>query len=113
VRNGIVQTYAGTGIAGASGVDGSALAAQLKTPRSMTVDENGNLFVTDWLYRICKIERTSGLLRHVAGAGYGFGGDGGAAAQAQFNQIEDIAVWRGELYIADNANQAVRRVVGV
>lgn len=113
VRDGVIQTYAGTGVEGSDGVNGPARDGLLKSPRAMMVDETGNLFVTDALFRICKIEKATGLLRHVAGASYGFGGDGGPATEAQFNQPADLAVWRGELYIADNTNHAIRRVTGV
>ena len=45
--NGIITTVAGTGVDGFSGDDGPATEAQLKNPRAVTVDKNGNLYISD------------------------------------------------------------------
>jgi uncharacterized protein (TIGR03437 family) len=44
---GIINTYAGTGVAGTTGDGGPALKAQLNFPSGMTTDADGNLFVVD------------------------------------------------------------------
>jgi DNA-binding beta-propeller fold protein YncE len=113
VRSRIISTFAGTGVPGIAGIDGAAAGAQLNSPGALAFDEAGNLLFTDCNYRICMIEMKSGLLRHVAGRGYGFGGNGGPAKDAQFNQPHGLAVWKGDLYIADDSNHAVRKVSGV
>jgi uncharacterized protein (TIGR03437 family) len=46
--NGIVNTYAGTGTAGATGDGGPAIRAQLNQPLGMTIDAEGNLYVADF-----------------------------------------------------------------
>jgi hypothetical protein len=55
-----------------------------------------------------------GLVRVFAGTGViGFSGDGGPAAAAQLNDPRGVAVdSRGNAYIADSGNHAIRMVVG-
>ncbi len=45
--NGIITTYAGTGVAGFSGDGGAPTAAQLDYPVSLAIAANGDLFVSD------------------------------------------------------------------
>ena len=54
----------------------------------------------------------AGAFSLAAGVGrYGFFGDGGQAASAQFNRVPSVALGpSGELYITDQMNQRVRRV---
>ncbi len=55
----------------------------------------------------------SGVITTIAGNGpFGYSGDGGAPANAQFNLIGGLAVDAiGNLYIADNVNNRVRMIV--
>jgi len=46
-RNGIINTYAGTGIGGSAGDGGPAISAQLNFPFGLTLDTGGNLYVAD------------------------------------------------------------------
>jgi uncharacterized protein (TIGR03437 family) len=45
--SGIIRTYAGTGVGGATGDGGPALAAQVNFPSGMTFDTAGNLYFAD------------------------------------------------------------------
>jgi sugar lactone lactonase YvrE len=45
--SGIISTVAGTGKAGFSGDGGLATSAEINTPRGVTVDESGNLYISD------------------------------------------------------------------
>ena len=45
---GIITTVAGNGIYGFSGDNGSATAANLYNPKCVTLDNIGNLYITDW-----------------------------------------------------------------
>jgi uncharacterized protein (TIGR03437 family) len=45
--NGIITTYAGTGLAGVTGDGGPALGARFNFPSGMTTDANGNLYIAD------------------------------------------------------------------
>ena len=86
-------------------------------PKIVTVDAAGNIYfssrgplvVTGGTVK--KISPT-GAITTVAGTGNpGFSGDGGPATSANFTDINGLAVdAAGNLYIADTANQRVRRV---
>ena len=78
----------------------------------MAVDEAGNLYIADWSNaRIRKVDGT-GTITTIAGTGeLGFGGDGGPAIQAQLGDPTGVAVdGAGNLYIADQYNNRIRRV---
>lgn len=76
-QDGTISLVAGTGLAGFSGDDGSAIEAQLNNPCRMAFDAKGNLFFTDrGNSRIRKID-TNGTITTVAGnANFGFLIDG-------------------------------------
>jgi sugar lactone lactonase YvrE len=78
----------------------------------IAVDSAGNLFVSDGLAVVWKIDPT-GNAAIVAGTawGFGFGGDGGPATQALLLIPAGVAVdASGNLYIADWLNNRIRRV---
>ncbi len=116
--SGIISTVAGNGSACASstatcGDGGQGTAAQLNQPNGLTVDANGNLYISDTLdNRIRMINKASGIITTVAGTGTAaYSGDGAAATSAALNtpfQIQLDAA--GDLYIADKGNNAIRFV---
>jgi sugar lactone lactonase YvrE len=111
VSNGTITTIAGTGVAGFSGDNGAASAAQLSNPTALAVDANGNLYITDTdNQRIRKISGTT--ITTVAGNGeQGFSGGGGAATAAGIDSPNGVAVdAAGNIYIADTHNQRIRQV---
>lgn len=112
VRDGIITTYAGTGLQGFEGDGGRALDAQLSQPTALALDAAGNLYITDT--GNCAVRRVSpdGTIMTVAGIGYaGFGGDGGPATRAMLAHPEGIAIAPdGSFYIGDRYNNRVRHV---
>jgi uncharacterized protein (TIGR03437 family) len=109
--NGVTSAVAGTGTAGFSGDNGPATSAELSTPSGIALDSAGNLFISDVSnYRVRKV--TNGVITTVAGNGtLGFSGDNGPATIAQLNRPRGLAVDSGgNLYIADSANNRVRKV---
>ncbi len=106
---GIISTIAGTGSAGSAGDGGPATAAQLNEPTVVDIDGAGNLYIAEFHgHRIRKIN-TSGAISTWAGNGVaGYSGDGGPAVSAQLNKPLALYCTSGNLYIADNANNAVR-----
>ena len=109
---GTITTFAGTGERGFGGDGGPASQAQLNFPTGVAVDEAGNLYIADWSNaRIRKVDGT-GTITTIAGTGeLGFGGDGGPAIQAQLGDPTGVAVdGAGNLYIADQYNNRIRRV---
>ncbi|HWQ31994.1 MAG TPA: BACON domain-containing carbohydrate-binding protein [Blastocatellia bacterium] len=109
---GTISTVAGTGISDFGGDGGPATQARLDTPVGLATDAQGNLYIADaGNHRIRKLTLSSGVITTIAGSGYGFGGDGGAAVAAQFNFPTGVAIdGAGNLYISDTGNHRVRRV---
>jgi trimeric autotransporter adhesin len=111
VSGGVITTVAGNGTAAALGDNGPATEASLNAPQAVAVDAAGNLFVSDTgNNRIRKV--SAGVITTVAGSGgFGYSGDNGPAVAALLNFPQGIAVdAAGNLYIADNLNQRVRKV---
>ena len=109
---GIISTIAGTGVYGYSGDGGQATQAQLKYPRSLTMDSIGNLYIADSSsHRIRKIT-PEGIISTIAGTGVdGYSGDDGQAAQAQLKYPSGLTIdSAGNLYIADSSNHRIRKV---
>ena len=109
---GTITTIAGTGESGFSGDGGPAIQAALNYPRGVAVDSAGNVYIADtWNDRIRKVDST-GTITTIAGTGeWGFSGDGGPAAAARLASPSDVAVdSAGNLFIADRANDRIRKV---
>jgi uncharacterized repeat protein (TIGR01451 family) len=110
--NGTISTVAGNGSAGYSGDGGQATSAQLNQPFDVAVDAAGNLYVADSAnHRVRKVA-ANGTISTVAGTGTaGYSGDGGLATSAQLNGPDGLTVdAAGNLYIAEYANNSVRKV---
>jgi uncharacterized protein (TIGR03437 family) len=113
VSHGVITTVAGNGTPGFSGDNGPATSAQLNTPLGVAVDSAGSVYIADRNnHRIRKV--SGGVITTVAGNGtQGFSGDNGPATSAELNYPGGVAVdSTGNVYIADNYNQRVRKVSG-
>jgi uncharacterized protein (TIGR03437 family) len=103
-----VETVAGSSLIGDGG---PSLAAQFSNIQGIAVDRLGNFYLSDTgHHRIRKV--SGGVVTTIAGTGVaGFGGDGGSALNAQLNFPYGLALdSAGNLYVADLANQRVRRI---
>ncbi|CAB5080358.1 Serine/threonine protein kinase (EC [Olavius algarvensis associated proteobacterium Delta 3] len=119
-KDGVITTVAGTGTAGYSDVEdgGRATDAKLHTPSGVAVDTAGNLFIANMAINHCVLKvDEDGIITTMAGSGRsdryssGFSGDGGPATASKLNSPSGVAVGNhGNLYIADNGNNRVRRV---
>ena len=109
VSAGTISTIAGTGAAGTNGDGGPAATAQVVNPAGIAVDGAGNLYISDLSARVRKIY-PNGPIFTVAGSGlHGYSGDGGLATAAMLDSPTGVAVdSKGNLYIADTNNNAVR-----
>jgi len=113
VSTGIITTVAGTGTAGYSGDGGPATGAQLNSPFGIAVDAAGNIYFADHFNnRIRKVTASTGDISTVAGSGtQGFSGDGATATSAEIYYPTSVAVDAvGNLYIADDVNDRIRKV---
>ena len=91
---------------------GPATSAELLTPFGMAVDARGNVYIAEADgYRVRKVS-PSGTITTIAGTGkFGFSGDGGPATSARLKNPQDVAVdGKGNVYIADSADNRVRKV---
>src|ERR1700749_2135261 len=108
---GVINRIAGTGTAGL-GKGASAAHSALDHPQNVAVDAQGDVFIADtYNNRVVKVT-AKGKMTTVAGSGVaGYSGDGGRAASARLNEPTGLALdAKGNLYIADSANNVIRRV---
>jgi mucin-19 len=104
---GIITTVAGRGAIG-----DAVLSADLYGPNGIGLDTAGNLYIAETNnHRIRKLT-PNGVMTTVAGSGTnGFSGDGGLAASAQLSYPNDVAAdAAGNLFIADTANNRIRKI---
>ncbi len=109
---GIINIFAGTGVASFSGDSGPATLATLNYPQGLAIDLSGNIYVADNKNnRIRKIS-TSGIISTVAGNGtFGYSGNGGLATAAALKEPFGVNVDKyGNIYIADTYNYRIRKV---
>jgi DNA-binding beta-propeller fold protein YncE len=114
VRNGIIETVAGTGARGYGGDGHDARHAVFNAPKEMAVDPAGNLFVVDTENHVIRlIDTQSWIVTTIAGNGEaGPGGDGGPAHLASLARPHGAVVGAdGAVYIGDSENHRVRKLV--
>ena len=108
----IVTTWAGNGTSYCFGDTGLATSAMLNYPFSVAADYFGNMYVTDGCQYLYKIDPTQHISR-VAGSDSTLGccGESGAATNARFNHLIDVAVdFSGNIYVTDAINEAIRKI---
>jgi sugar lactone lactonase YvrE len=110
----IITTVAGGGTP-TSGVGdgGPATSARLRNPQGVALDTSGNLLIADTFdQRVRRVDGATGIITTVAGNGTpGFSGDGGPATSASLHELVGVAISSsGNLFIADQYNNRVRRV---
>jgi sugar lactone lactonase YvrE len=115
--DGVIQTIVGYGPAqdtyggGYAGDGGSAAKGKIFSATDLKFDAAGNLLIVDSGNHRIRVIR-NGVITTLAGSGkLGTGGDGGPATAAELNTPQKIALSNdGSLFIADRANQRVRKV---
>ena len=111
---GIIETIAGTGIAGYSGNGGPGTAAQLNTPMDLIVDNSGTIVFTD-AGNSCVRQinpNGNGIIKTIAGNNIaGFNGDGDLAVKTELNYPVGVAFDNsGNIKIADRNNNRIRSI---
>ncbi|MGN6566942.1 MAG: T9SS type A sorting domain-containing protein [Flavipsychrobacter sp.] len=113
---GIITTVAGKGSAGYSGDGSLAINAEFNGPQDIFIDAANNLYITDVYNSVVRrIDATTYKISTIAGNGSsGYSGDGGKATSAEMHSPMGLCVANtGDIYIADQANNVVRKVSGV
>jgi sugar lactone lactonase YvrE len=122
---GTISTIAGTGTCTPSGNGGDAVDAGLANVRGMALDDDGNLFLSQFGFnpadltetRYCQVRRidSGGTIDAVAGTNTcGFSGDGGEAVDAKIQTPGDIALaCNGDLAFTSALDDRIRVVFGV
>jgi sugar lactone lactonase YvrE len=114
--SGIIHRFAGQypASAGFSGDGGPAVSAQLKKPRDVACDANGNVFIADTGNLVIRMVAPNGIITTVAGTPGVIGDskeDGKLATEATLNFPYGIAIDpQGNLWIADTYNSRIRVV---
>ena len=113
VRNGVITTYAGTGVGGFCGDGGPPAAACLFSPRGVAIDSSDGLYIADSGNNRVRFI-SGGVVTTVAGTVFqGNAGDGGPATSAALDVPSGVMIdSSGTLYIADASNDRIRAVSG-
>jgi len=108
--NWVVTTLAGT--AGVTGTaDGTNSTAQFHTPFGVAVDTNGNVYVADTNNHAIRKVTPDGIVTTLAGSPGTSGSADGTNSTARFNSPHRLTLGNdGNLYVADFANQTIRKV---
>lgn len=113
VAGGSFELYAGS--ASSTGyLDGQGTSALFNSPRGLSGDTNGNMFVSDQSnFRVRKIDLATGIVSTYAGSGSSVtSGDGSDALNAGMGLLEDLKfdTTSGVVYAVDFDNDRIRYV---
>jgi hypothetical protein len=112
IRDGVVETVAGTGNLG-DPVDGPATSANLNHPTHVSFDHRGRMILSAWHNSmILRVNLETGMLERIAGTGNrAFSGDGGPALSADMDRpIATAVLPSGAMVLMDEANIRVRLI---
>ena len=105
-----VDTFAGTGQAGHSGDGGPATSARVNNPFGVVRGPDGAIWFCEYDGHVVRRVAADGTISTVAGSGKAGYADG-AAARAAFHKPHEIRFdAKGDLYVADMMNHAIRRI---
>ena len=110
--NGVISTYAGTGIMGYSGDGGPATSATLSSPEELFIDHAGNVYFSDAANYVFRKIDTSGIITTIIGNGLpGWPADGLAATVEELQTPTGIAIDRiGNIFCSDWAGNMIYKI---
>ncbi len=109
----VITTIAGTGVAGYSGSNGQATAANIQYPEGINLDNSLNVYFGENGYNVVrKVTVSTGIISTIAGTGSaGYNGDNIQATAATLNNPHDVVLDSyNNLYISDRSNYRIRKV---
>jgi hypothetical protein len=108
--NGTISTFAGQ--SGSNGsVDATGGGARFYFPTGIAVDTNGNVYVADSVNETIRKITPGAVVTTLAGSPRNYGYADGTGGAARFHTPQCVAVdTSGNVYVADHANQVVRKV---
>lgn len=105
------STLAGAPVTVVNSADGTGAAAQFDAPRGIAVDRAGNTYVADANNNTIRKITREGVVTTLAGAPGERGRTDGAGAAARFSEPFGLATdAAGNVYVADNLNNAIRKI---
>jgi sugar lactone lactonase YvrE len=114
--SGVASVFAGNASSTTCGYTGdgaAATSASLCYPQGVAIDAAGNVYIADEGSNIVRKVSTAGVISLFAGSpgASGYSGDGATATKAQLNAPVQLATdLAGNVYIADEGNNVVRKV---
>ena len=110
--NGIITTIAGNGNQGYSGDGGLATDALLYGCRSVTFNDNGDLYIADGNNHVIRKIDTNGIISTIVGNGIqGYSGDGELAINAQINYPRIVIFDNYDnFYFSESSSHVIRKV---
>ncbi len=114
---GHLTLFAGNGTVGYNGDNIPAVSAAMDGPSGLCIDANNNVYIADSDNAIVReVVVATGMIHTVAGmpmeTNFAYGGDGGLATSANLHFPDGCSFdSRGNLYIADRGNNAIRIVI--
>jgi len=107
---GVVTTFAG--LAGSSGsTNGTGSAARFYSPCGVAVDSSGNVYVADTNNHTIRKITSGGVVSTLAGQPGSIGTTDGTGSSARFHSPYGLTVdASGNVYVADQYNNAIRKV---
>lgn len=104
---GVVSTFAGAGSWGSK--DGTGTAATFNVPSAITIDGQGNLYVSDTNNGLIRKITPSAVVTTLTGRN---GPSSGTENPDSFNQAQGLAIDpSGVLYVADSGNHVIKKIV--
>src|ERR1035441_1108447 len=110
---GRASVIAGTGAQGFTGNNGPATSAQLTYPRSIALDGDKYLYISEPIInRIRRIDLSTGIITLVVGDGVSrYNGDGAVGTSTSISEVLGMAVdGQGSLFIADSGSHRIRKL---
>ena len=115
LESGLISTFAGTGRPRHEGDGGPAAEASIWGARAVEVGGDGTVYILEREgNRLRAVDPRTSVISTLAGTGAkGYSGDGGPASMATFNGPKELAVDpRGNIWVVDTENHAIRRIDG-